>query len=93
LYKKDFVAVNGYDNDLIGEVGWKDTDLSYRLTNNGVHIRRVFGRCLGKHLYHKLHSYSYTRKIERERDKMLKKRIETGFIYVKNGYHEALSQE
>jgi glycosyltransferase involved in cell wall biosynthesis len=92
LYKKDFVAVNGYDNDLIGEAGWEDTDLSYRLTNNGVRIRRVFGKCLGRHIYHKLHAYAFTRGEEQERDKMLKKRIETGFTYVASGYREALSQ-
>lgn len=89
MYKKDFVAVNGYDNDLVGEVGWEDTDLSYRLTNNGVRIRRIFGRCLGKHIYHQLHAYSLSKFGERERDKMLKKRIATGFTYVENGYHEA----
>ncbi|MDR2653638.1 MAG: glycosyltransferase [Prevotellaceae bacterium] len=93
LYKEDFVAVNGYDNDLVGEVGWEDTDLSYRLTNNSVNIRRVFGRCLGKHIYHKLHAYALTKFGERERDKILKERIATGFTCVKNGYHEALSQE
>ncbi|MDR0682417.1 MAG: glycosyltransferase [Dysgonamonadaceae bacterium] len=93
MYKKDFIAVNGYDNDLIGEVGWEDTDLSYRLKNNGVNIRRIFGRCLGKHLYHKLHPYFYTQKIEQERDRLIKKRIETGFTRVENGYHEALSND
>jgi hypothetical protein len=90
LYKKDFIDVNGYDNDFIGEAGREDTDLSYRLKNNGVHIRRIFGKCLGKHIYHQLHDYAFNRNEERERDILLKKRIETGFIYVTNGYHEAL---
>jgi cellulose synthase/poly-beta-1,6-N-acetylglucosamine synthase-like glycosyltransferase len=93
LYKKDFVAVNGYDNDLIGEVGWEDLDLSCRLINNGIRIRRVFGRCLSKHLYHKLHAYAGTAFGERERDKLVIKRRETGFIYAENGYREALNQD
>jgi hypothetical protein len=93
LYKKDFVAVNGYDNDLIGEIGREDTDLSYRMVNNGVHIRRVFGRCLGKHIFHKLHAYARTRFEERKYDKLVIKRRETGFIYAENGYREALNKE
>jgi glycosyltransferase involved in cell wall biosynthesis len=93
MHKKDFITVNGYDNSLNGEAGGEDTDLSYRLTNNGIRIRRIFGKCLGKHLYHKLHAYCYNRKIEREKDRLLKNRLKTGFIYVTNGYYDTLNQE
>lgn len=52
LYKKDLLAVNGFDNQYeVAGVG-EDTDIEYRLTENGVKIKNIFYRATMLHPLH-----------------------------------------
>lgn len=55
FWKKDFIAVNGYNNDLTGW-GHEDIELAARLVNNGVLRRqlKMVANCF--HLYHTINS-------------------------------------
>lgn len=55
FWKKDFIAVNGYNNDLTGW-GHEDIELAARLVNNGVHRRQLKMVAVCFHLYHKINS-------------------------------------
>lgn len=51
FWKSDFLAVNGYDNDLTGW-GHEDEELAIRLINNNVLRKSVKFKCVQFHLYH-----------------------------------------
>lgn len=55
FWKKDFVAVNGYNNDLEGW-GHEDIELAARLTNLGVKQRQLKLKAICFHLYHKINA-------------------------------------
>lgn len=54
LARKDFIAVNGFDEDYTGW-GFEDSDLAVRLFNYGVRRKEAFNRAVVFHLYHSLH--------------------------------------
>lgn len=51
LHKRDFLAVNGYDERIIGR-GLEDNNLWVRLVNNGVAARTITREALQYHLFH-----------------------------------------
>lgn len=51
FWKKDFMAVNGYNNDLEGW-GHEDIELAARLTNLGIKQRQLKLKAVCFHLYH-----------------------------------------
>jgi len=51
LYKGDFLAVNGYDERIIGR-GLEDNNLSTRLINDGVEIKSIANEALQYHCFH-----------------------------------------
>lgn len=52
LYKSDLLAVNGFDNQYeVAGVG-EDTDIEYRLTENGIKIKNLFYRATMLHPLH-----------------------------------------
>jgi glycosyltransferase involved in cell wall biosynthesis len=53
FWKKDFLAVNGYNNDLEGW-GHEDIELAARLTNLGIKQRQLKLKAVCFHLYHKI---------------------------------------
>lgn len=53
FWKKDFIAVNGYNNNLTGW-GHEDIELAARLVNNGVYRRQLKMAATCFHLYHHL---------------------------------------
>jgi glycosyltransferase involved in cell wall biosynthesis len=55
FWKKDFVVVNGYNNDLEGW-GHEDIELAARLTNLGVKQRQLKLKAICFHLYHKINA-------------------------------------
>ena len=57
FWKKDFVAVNGYNNDLQGW-GHEDIELAARLTNLGIKQRQLKLKAVCFHLYHRINSRS-----------------------------------
>lgn len=55
VWKRDFVNVNGYNNDLTGW-GHEDIELAARLNNNGVYTRQLKLTAVCFHIYHKINS-------------------------------------
>ena len=51
VHKDDFVAVNGYDERIIGR-GLEDNNLWVRFVNSGVAVRTITREALQYHLYH-----------------------------------------
>lgn len=52
FFKSDLLNVNGYDNTLTGW-GHEDKDLSFRLSNAGVRMKKVKFEALAFHLHHR----------------------------------------
>ena len=55
FWKKDFVVVNGYNEDMKGW-GKEDTELSVRLMNNGLQKYKLKGKAVCYHLHHSISS-------------------------------------
>lgn len=55
FWKKDFMAVNGYNNDLKGW-GHEDIELAARLTNLGIKQRQLKLKAICFHLYHQINA-------------------------------------
>jgi len=55
FWKKDFIAVNGYNNDLEGW-GHEDIELAARLTNLGIKQRQLKLKAICFHLYHQINA-------------------------------------
>lgn len=55
FWKSDFIAVNGYNNDLSGW-GHEDIELAARLYNNGTALRIVKSLAIAFHLHHTFNS-------------------------------------
>jgi len=78
FYKKDFLAVNGFNEDLI-TWGREDSELIARMYNNGISRKNLKFAAIQYHIYHKEgNSNSYN-------DAILKKAIDDKLIYIKNG--------
>lgn len=54
LYKKDILAINGFDERYKAPSIGEDTDVEYRLRLNGVNIKSLNHIAVQYHLYHKL---------------------------------------
>ena len=52
FWKKDFIAVNGFNEDLVGW-GIDDSELIQRMINNGVAGKRIKHKGIVYHIYHK----------------------------------------
>lgn len=73
FWKKDLVAINGYDNDLQGW-GHEDEELSWRLVNLGRQKKIIKFSAIAYHLYHKQlsreeepHHREFMQKIKKEK--------------------------
>lgn len=83
FWKKDFVAVNGYSNDLQGW-GHEDEELAARLVNSGVMRKGLKLKAVQYHITHRIAS----RKQEAKHEFSLRKTLEDKIQRCKNGYHE-----
>ena len=54
-WKEDFIAVNGYNNDINGW-GHEDIELAIRLHNSGVKMKKIKFKAIAYHLHHSLNS-------------------------------------
>src|SRR5207342_3821346 len=54
-WKRDYIAVNGYDNQFHGW-GWEDNEFAARLIHSGVKKKRLKLAAICYHLYHKHNS-------------------------------------
>lgn len=86
FWKKDFIAVNGYNNDLIGW-GHEDIELAARLVNNGVFRRqlKMVANCF--HLYHTINS----RENEHTNLSVYHQTVDKKIKTVPNGFNESNS--
>ncbi len=88
FFKKDFISVNGYNEDMTGW-GKEDTELSARLINNGLLKRRLKFVGLTYHLYHK----SVSRKGLYINNNILENVINKQLVWCKNGFDKYIKQE
>ena len=51
FWKKDLLAVNGYDEDFTGW-GREDSEIAYRLLKKGLSLKRVKFAAIQYHLFH-----------------------------------------
>lgn len=57
FYRSDFIAVNGYNEDMTGW-GREDSELAIRMLNNGLQSKRLRYRGIVYHIWHKTSSKS-----------------------------------
>lgn len=83
FWKKDFVGVNGYNNDLTGW-GHEDIELAARLVNNGVQRRQLKMVAICYHLYHKINP----RVNELDNLTVYKETVLRKIATIPNGFHQ-----
>lgn len=83
VWKKDFIAVNGYNNSLTGW-GHEDIELAARLVNSGIKRKQLKMSAVCYHLYHQLSS----RKEEHTNMRTYDNAILNKILRCQNGYDE-----
>src|SRR5690606_34754422 len=83
FWKQDFVAVNGYSNDLQGW-GHEDEELAARLVNSGVMKKGLKFKAVQYHITHRVSPR--TQQIKHELS--LRKTLERKIKRCRNGYHQ-----
>ena len=83
FWKKDLVAINGYDNNLQGW-GHEDEELSWRLVNLGRQKKIIKFSAIAYHLYHK----QLSRKEEPHHREFMQKIKEEKITRTNNGLEE-----
>ena len=81
FWKKDFIAVNGFNNDIIGW-GREDSELAIRLINNKVFKQQLKFQAVCFHLHHNI----YSRDQDERNMKMLGKAIQEKTVWAANGF-------
>ncbi|MDN5216908.1 glycosyltransferase family 2 protein [Fulvivirgaceae bacterium BMA12] len=84
-WKKDFLAVNGYHNDIAGW-GHDDTELMSRMVNTGIKKRELKFAAVQYHLHHK----QSDKGLQSKHYKMIKRNIQDKIVWCENGIKEAL---
>lgn len=87
FWKKDFIAVNGYNNVFEGW-GRDDSDLTIRLTNNGVQSCRIRYMAIVYHIWHK--DSLRNEKDLKEKDQKDAEALEQKIIRYESGINEYL---
>jgi glycosyltransferase involved in cell wall biosynthesis len=88
FFKKDFIAVNGYNNDITGW-GREDGELAARLVNNGVLKKQVKHQAIAFHMFHG----HYSRDKDAQNLQALQQTIDLKIKTCSNGYstkHDAI---
>ena len=83
FWKRDFIAVNGYSNDLQGW-GHEDEELAARLVHSGVMRKGLKLKAIQFHITHRIAPRTHESKHELSLRKTLKMKIKR----CRNGYHE-----
>ena len=81
FWKKDFIAVNGYNNEITGW-GREDREFAARLINNGIRKKTLKYRAVCFHLYHSI----YSRENDVKNIYTVKQVIENKIKQCANGY-------
>ena len=80
MWRKDFMAVNGFDEEYIGW-GHEDADLAIRLINNGVYRKEGVNAVTVLHLWHPLNDRSHLE----ENENRLEKRLQSSVTRITHG--------
>jgi hypothetical protein len=83
LWKKDFISINGYDNDISGW-GHEDIDIAARLINNGIRRRQLKMVAVCYHQHHEILSRSK----EAENLEKYNYVVNNKITLCENGYHQ-----
>lgn len=86
FWKDDFIAVNGYNNDLTGW-GHEDIELASRMVNHGVYRRQLKMVAVCFHLFHKLNK----RDMENKNFAVYEETVKRGTSYATNGFSKSNS--
>lgn len=86
FWKEDFVAINGYDNNLQGW-GCEDVEFAARLVNIGVMKKGLKFKAVQYHIIHRVNS----RNQHTKHKVLLQKTLEDRVRVCRNGYHEILN--
>jgi glycosyltransferase involved in cell wall biosynthesis len=62
VYKEDFLAINGYDERIIGR-GLEDSNLYRRFVKNGMTLRNISTEALQYHLYHSFDPIPHSKEV------------------------------
>lgn len=66
MWKSDFLAVDGFDEEYDGSWGREDSDICYRLFHKGVRVRNLWFAGLQYHLHHELSRNWEKERLDRE---------------------------
>lgn len=80
FFKKDVMAINGYNEDFVGW-GPEDSEMTQRLMNNGIGWKRVYYSAILYHMYHPI----LCRKNADFNIMLLRKALKEKIIFVPNG--------
>lgn len=80
-WKEDFIAVNGYNNDINGW-GHEDIELAIRLHNSGIKMKKIKFKAIAYHLYHPFNS----RVSEEKNMEISNATLNNKLIWADNGY-------
>lgn len=88
FWKKDFIAVNGYNNEMNGW-GHEDIELAARLNNLGIRQRRLKMKAVCYHLHHAF----FDRKNEIANLETYHRVINNKIIHCNDGYEQSLKTQ
>jgi glycosyltransferase involved in cell wall biosynthesis len=88
FWRKDLLAVNGYDENFVGW-GREDSDIAIRLINNGQVKRFLKQRAIMYHIWHR----EASRSMEQTNVKRMNDAIEKKMIWVENGMDKYLNEK
>ena len=88
FWRDDFIAVNGYNEDMTGW-GREDSELIIRLTNNNVKGRRLRYRGIVYHIWHKINSKARLTINDSIQQEAINKKI----IFCSNGVAKYINKE
>jgi glycosyltransferase involved in cell wall biosynthesis len=87
LFKADFMAINGFNNDYeVASIG-EDTDIQYRLEKNGIVVKNIFFQATMLHVIH-----PELPRLQQALD-ILEQTINNNEIIAKNGFNEAFNKK
>lgn len=88
FWKKDFISINGYNNDLLGW-GHEDIEIAARFVNKGVQRRQLKMTAVCFHLYHNNSNENRSDKID-QNFKVYLQTVQNGIFLCENGYQQSI---
>ncbi|MBI5101521.1 MAG: glycosyltransferase [Nitrospirae bacterium] len=86
IFKKELLAINGFDEDYTAPGGGEDSDIEWRLEALG--DVKFYSMKFKAIVYHIWHKERFTREMEAENMKILQSKISRGFVACRNGMNK-----